>query len=187
MTRDGTALNQVRRRDRAVDDESWLWQKLAGASFGVLAMADGDQPLVNVNLFAFDPDRRVLYFHTAAIGRTRETIERNARVCFVVADMGRLLPADEALEFSVEYESAVLFGQARVVEDADEARHGLQLLLDRYAPHLRPDRDYRPIAPDEIRRTSVFRVDIESWSGKRKLEDPDFPGAFRFADKAGRG
>jgi nitroimidazol reductase NimA-like FMN-containing flavoprotein (pyridoxamine 5'-phosphate oxidase superfamily) len=146
-------------------------------------MADGDQPLVNVNLFAFDVDRRAIYLHTARLGRTRETIEKNPNVCFVVSDMGRLLPAKEAGEFSVEYESVVVFGRASVVEDADEARHGLQLLLDRYAPHLRPDRDYRPVTDDELRRTSVFRVDVQSWSGKRKMADADFPGAFRFGEE----
>jgi nitroimidazol reductase NimA-like FMN-containing flavoprotein (pyridoxamine 5'-phosphate oxidase superfamily) len=183
VTRDGQALNAVRRRDRAVEDEAWLRAKLDGAAFGVLAMADGDQPLVNVNLFGFDADRRALYLHTARLGRTRETIEKNPKVCFVVADMGRLLPADEALEFSVEYESVVVFGRASVVEDGEEVRHGLQLLLDRYAPHLRPDRDYRPITSEEVRRTSVFRLDIESWSGKRKTADADFPGAFHFGEK----
>lgn len=183
MTQDRRALNAVRRQDRAVDDEAWLRARLDSAAFGVLAMADGDQPLVNVNLFAFDPDRRAIYLHTGRIGRTRETVQRNPKVCFLVADMGRLLPADEALEFSVEYESVVVFGRASVVEDAEEARQGLQLLLDRYAPHLHPDRDYRPITGDELRRTSVFRVDVESWSGKRKATDPDFPGAFRFGEK----
>jgi uncharacterized protein len=180
-------LNAVRRSDRAVHEEAWIQTRLNSAAFGVLAMADGGQPFLNVNLFAFDRDRRALYFHTAPTGRTLETIERNPRVCFVVADMGRLLPADEAMEFSVEYESVVVFGRACVVKDTDEARHGLQLLLDRYAPHLRPDRDYRPITDDELRRTGVFRVDIESWSGKRKAADADFPGAFRFGEKDASG
>lgn len=182
MTRD-RPLNAVRRSDRAVFDDAWIRARLDGAAFGVLALADGDQPLVNVNLFALDPDRRALYLHTARIGRTPETIAENPKVCFVVADMGRLLPADEASEFSVEYESVVVFGRASAVEDADEARHGLQLLLDRYAPHLRPDRNYRPITDEALGRTRVYRVDIESWSGKRKAAGADFPGAFRFGEE----
>lgn len=182
MTRD-QALNAVRRGDRAVYDDAWLRERLAGAAFGVLAMADGDQPLVNVNLFAFDADRRAIYLHTARLGRTRETVEKNPKVCFVVAEMGRLLPAKEAGEFSVEYASVVLFGRASVVDDADEARRGLQLLLDRYAPHLRPGRDYRTVADEELGRASVFRVDIESWSGKRKMADAGFPGAFHFDEE----
>ena len=97
--------------------------------------------------------------------------------------MGRLLPADEALEFSVEYGGVVVFGTASIVSDPGEAEHGLQLLLDKYAPHLRPGRDYRPITAGELKRTSVFRLDIESWSGKRKVEAADFPGAYRYEER----
>jgi hypothetical protein len=54
------------------------------------------------------------------------------------------------------------------------------LLLDKYAPHLKPGRDYRPIVDAELARTAVYRIQIESWSGKRKQATPDFPGAFYY-------
>lgn len=82
--------------------------------------------------------------------------------------MGRLLPAPEALEFSVEYAGVVTFGTGRVVEEQDEARTALQMLLDKYAPHLRPGVDYRATTDDELKRTAVYRIDIEAWSGKQK-------------------
>jgi hypothetical protein len=91
-----------------------------------------------------------------------------------------LLPADEALEFSVEYAGVTVFGLACIVDDPVEAEYGLQALLDKYAPHLRPGRDYRPITPEELARTSVYRIDIEAWSGKRGRAAEDFPGAFRY-------
>jgi hypothetical protein len=69
------------------------------------------------------------------------------------------------------------------VSDVEEAELGLQLLLDKYAPHLKPGRDYRSITEGELKRTSVFRLDIESWSGKRKYADPDFPGAYLYEDR----
>jgi nitroimidazol reductase NimA-like FMN-containing flavoprotein (pyridoxamine 5'-phosphate oxidase superfamily) len=93
--------------------------------------------------------------------------------------MGRLLPAETALEFSVEYAGVTAFGRATIIE-GDEARHALQLLLDKYAPHLRPGRDYRAITDDELRRTGVFRIDIEEWSAKKKEVDASFPGAFEY-------
>ncbi len=104
-------------------------------------------------------------------------------MAFTIHEMGRLLPADEALEFSVEYGGVVVFGRASVVGDPEEAEYGLQLLLDKYSPHLKPGRDYRPITTDELKRTSVFRVDIEAWSGKRKFVEPDFPGAYLYEDR----
>jgi len=56
--------------------------------------------------------------------------------------------------------------------------YALQLLRDKYAPHLRPGRDYSPTTPEERQRTSVYRIAIEEWSGRRKQVEPDFPGAF---------
>ena len=173
-----SSLTRIRRRDRAVEDDAWIKDFLHRAAWGLMAMADEGQPLVNSNLFVYDAAADCIYLHTAISGRTRATIEANARVCFHVAEMGRLLPAGEALEFSVEYASVIVFGLACIVQDEDEARRGLQLLLDKYAPHLRPGRDYRPITDQELARTSVYRIDIEGWSGKRKAVGQDFPGAF---------
>jgi hypothetical protein len=168
----------MRRRDRAVEDQAWIRDFLARAPVGTVAVCDGLQPLLVPNLFVFDPDRAAIYVHSARIGTTRSVCETNERVAFAVHEMGRLLPADEALEFSTEFASVVAIGRATVVEDAGEARDALQALLDKYAPHLSPGRDYRPPTPEEMKRTTVLRIDVESWSGKRKEAEPEFPGAY---------
>ena len=173
------ARSALRRRDRGKDDR-WVAAFLHEAPYGFLATTDADgQPFLNSNLFVFDEARRAIYLHTHRTGRTRRNLEATGmRVSFGAVAMGRLLPADEALEFSVEYAGVVAFGKGSVVCETEEARHGLQLLLDKYAPHLRPGRDYRAITEGELRRTAVFRIDIESWSGKQKEVEADFPGAF---------
>jgi nitroimidazol reductase NimA-like FMN-containing flavoprotein (pyridoxamine 5'-phosphate oxidase superfamily) len=102
------------------------------------------------------------------------------KVCFTISEIGRLLPAAEALEFSVEYTGVVVFGRGQVINDLTEAKHGLQQILDKYAPHLKPGQDYRPIVEEELKRTAVFRIAIEEWSGKKKEVPPDFPGAFYY-------
>jgi nitroimidazol reductase NimA-like FMN-containing flavoprotein (pyridoxamine 5'-phosphate oxidase superfamily) len=173
----------IRRRDRVVDDEAWIQDLLLQAPMGVLATVYGEHPFINSNLFVYDPATQVVYLHTAHVGRTRANIEANAAVCFSVYEMGRILPAKTALDFSVEYAGVVIFGQATIVADPAEARHGLQLLLDKYAPHLRPDRDYRAITDEELTRTAVYRIDIEEWSGKRNIKSSDFPGAFTYGQR----
>jgi len=72
----------------------------------------------------------------------------------------------------------VAFGTGHVIEDRDESRRALQLLLDKYAPHLKPGKHYRPITDGELKRTGVYRIDIETWSGKQKEAAAHFPGAF---------
>jgi nitroimidazol reductase NimA-like FMN-containing flavoprotein (pyridoxamine 5'-phosphate oxidase superfamily) len=177
---DGLPRAQVRRRDRAVTDEGWIRGLLRRAAFGTLATVRDRQPFVNMNIFVYDEAANALYIHTARAGRTRSNVGAEERVCFAVGEMGRLLPAPTALHFSVEYASVVVFGRARTVEDEAEAERALQQLLDKYAPHLRPGRDYRPIQPEELAVTSVYRIEIDEWSGKQKVAPPDHPGAFSY-------
>ncbi len=170
--------SRLRRRDRGKDD-AWVRAFLTRAPWGTLAtVGEGGQPYLNSNLFVFDEERHCIYLHTHRTGRTRDNMDAADRVAFSASGMGRLLPAPEALEFSIEYCGVNVFGTGTVVEDADEARHALQRLLDKYAPHLKPGRDYRPTTDDELRQTAVYRVDIETWSGKQKEVEADFPGAF---------
>jgi nitroimidazol reductase NimA-like FMN-containing flavoprotein (pyridoxamine 5'-phosphate oxidase superfamily) len=171
-------LAEVRRRDRAVANEEWIRNVLQRAPMGTLATVRDGQPFVNMNIFVYDESANVLYLHTARAGRTLTNVEADERVCFGVAEMGRLLPAPTALHFSVEYAGVVVFGRARVVPDDAEAERALQMLLDKYAPHLWPGRDYRPIQPEELAVTAVYRIEIEEWSGKQKVAPPDHPGAF---------
>jgi nitroimidazol reductase NimA-like FMN-containing flavoprotein (pyridoxamine 5'-phosphate oxidase superfamily)/uncharacterized damage-inducible protein DinB len=172
------ARTAIRRHDRGKDD-AWIRAFLHAAPYGFLATVDDSgQPFLNSNLYAYDEEAHCIWLHTARTGRTPSNVDAYDRVCFSVAGIGRMLPADEALEFSVEYAGVVVFGRGRVVEDPSEARAGLQKLLDRYAPHLKPDRDYRGITLDEMKRTATYRLDIEAWSGKQKEAEVDFPGAF---------
>ena len=170
----------LRRRDRGKDD-AWVAAFMKRAAYGFLATVGHEgQPFLNSNLFVYDDtdgDRRI-YLHTHRTGRTRDNLESAEKVAFSTVAMGRLLPAPEALEFSVEYAGVVAFGTGRVVEDEDEARMALQMLLDKYAPHLRPGVDYRATTDDELKRTAVYRIDVEAWSGKQKEVPEDFPGAF---------
>lgn len=176
------ALNQARRKDRSIDDTAWIEAFLQRADFGVLASEHNGQPFTNMNLFVYDAARRAIYLHTAHDGRTRYNIESNPKVCFSISEMGRLLPAKTALEFSVEYSGVMVFGKACVVKDEREAAYGLQLLLDKYFPHLQPGADYRAIQAEELARTAVFRIDIEEWSGKQKAAPEDFTGAFYYGE-----
>lgn len=159
----------MRRVDRAMPSEDAIEALLLEAQVGFIATCAQDQPFIHSNYFWYDKAGHSIYFHTAIEGRTRDNIIRNPRVCFSTAKAGRLLPAKTALEFSTEYAGVCAFGQARIVERADEAEYALQGLLDKYFPDLIPGKDYRPITQEEIAITSVFAIEIEAWSGKEKI------------------
>ncbi len=171
----------TRRSDRGIEDEAWIRAFLHSAPVGTLATVYDDQPFINSNLYVYDEAEHAIYMHTARVGRTQANVDEQEKVCFSIMEMGRLLPADEALEFSVEYSGVVVFGRAHIIGGA-EAKNALQMLLDKYAPHLKPGQHYRPTTDDELKRTAVYRIDIDAWSGKKKQAEPDFPGAFYYGE-----
>jgi len=176
-------FNQIRRKDRAVDDAAWIKDFLHRAPDGAIATAFEGQPFITTRNYAYDEAGRAIYLHGAKTGRFSANVKANPRVCFSVSQMGRLLPADTALEFSVEFSGVVVFGQIALVEDEKEAAHALRLILRKYFPHLRYGQDYSPVRPQELKRTAVYRIGIETWSGKRKQVEDDFSGAFFYGEK----
>ena len=159
----------MRRHDREIKDQPEIKALLRDSRFGFIATVFENQPFIHANLFWYDEKNQRIYFHTALEGRARSNIEASPQICFSVAAMGRLLPAETAIEFSTEYASVTVFGSARIADDTAEQRHGLQGLLDKYFPQLQSGVDYSPITDAELQRTSVFAMEIESWSGKHKV------------------
>ena len=178
-----TKINKIRRKDRAVNDEKWIKKFLIQTDFGVLATSHENQPYAKPNLFVFDQKTKSIYLHTADKGHTIDNVKNNENVCFTVSKMGRLLPADTAPEFSLEYSSVVVFGRARILSDIKERIYGLQLLLDKYFPHFKPGVDYPQLDANAMSGVAVYKIEISSWSGKQKKVPPDFPGAFYFDTK----
>ncbi len=173
---------QLRRIDRAVSDEAWIIDLLHRAPVAVLATVFDGQPFLNSNLFVYDDAAHVIYMHTARTGRTRNNVSEEERVCLSVFEMGRLLPDKIALEFSVEYKGVNIFGRAAII-DGEESERALQQLCDKYFTHLKPGIDYRPANRLELKRTAVYRITIDTWSGKQKQVADDFPGAFYYREK----
>jgi nitroimidazol reductase NimA-like FMN-containing flavoprotein (pyridoxamine 5'-phosphate oxidase superfamily) len=82
------------------------------------------------------------------------------------SELGRLLPSNVAIEFSLQFRSVAVFGTARVVTDPDEARRLLYGLISKYFPEMTAGKEYREITDKELRATSIYAIQIESWSGK---------------------
>lgn len=175
-----------RRVDRSMTEEGIRTLLEDGGACVLSAVLDG-RPFSLPRIYVYDPSREAVYVHGAHGGETGRVMETEedgggVPVNLTVFEMGRLLPAPEALEFGLEYASVVVRGRAFEVEDEEEALEALGLLMEKYAPHLEAGKDYRAITPEEVARTSVLRIRIESWSGKEKVAAPDFPGAYRWRD-----
>jgi nitroimidazol reductase NimA-like FMN-containing flavoprotein (pyridoxamine 5'-phosphate oxidase superfamily) len=160
-----TPPNQQRRKEHARDD-AWVQAFLRRAQIGHVATQWGEQPFITPTSFWYDEAHHQITFHSNAVGRIRANSEHHDRVCFEASEFGRFLPSNVALEFSVQYASVIVYGHIRVVENFDEKRRLLNGLIGKYFSPMAAGREYRPITDQELKRTSVYAIAIESWSGK---------------------
>ena len=154
-----------------VRDDDWIRNFLRSAQIARIASMWEDQPFITPSTFLFDEPNHRLVFHSNVSGRVRANLERHSRVCAEVSQMGRTLPSNVALEFSLQFRSVVIFGLARVLTDPEEQREVMHRLIAKYFGHMQLGADYRPATDKELRRTSVYEIRIESWSGKENWKE----------------
>ena len=65
----------------------------------------------------------------------------------------------------------IVFGTAHVLEDVLEQRKMLHLLIAKYFALMELGKDYRPVTDQELKRTAVYELRIESWSGKENWQE----------------
>jgi uncharacterized protein len=165
-----TPPNHQRHPEYACSDE-WIEEFLKHAQIGHIATRWENQPFITPTLFYYATEQHTIYIHANIVGRLRANAERFPEVCFETSNTGRLLPSNAALEFSLQYESVIAFGKIRIVENEAEKEQVLYRLIEKYFPEMRPGVHYRHITSQELQRTSVLAIDIESWSGKRNWHD----------------
>lgn len=151
-------------------DDDWIRAFLRTAKVGHIASARDGQPYLNPSTFWFDQEHHQIIVHSNVAGRVRSNIENNHKVCFEASEVGKLLPSNVALEFSLQYRSVIVFGTARIVTDHDETRRVLYGLIKKYFPKMTPGREFREITDKELRATSVYAIQIEEWSGKENWQ-----------------
>lgn len=152
-------------------DDEWIRAFLRQAKVGHIASARDGQPFLNPTTFWFDEAKHQIIFHSNVTGRIRSNIESNPKVAFETSELGKMLPANVALEFSLQFRSVVVFGKARLISNPEEARRVMYRLIHKYFPEMAAGREFREITEKELKRTSVYAIEIEEWSGKENWKD----------------
>jgi nitroimidazol reductase NimA-like FMN-containing flavoprotein (pyridoxamine 5'-phosphate oxidase superfamily) len=160
-----------------VEDRAALHALLADAlvaHLGVTVERDGSShPLVLPTAYAVDlegPDAGgSLYVHgSVAAGWLRASADRT--VCVTITELDGLVAGRSSFHHSMNYRSAVVIGTARVVDDPQERRHALDLIVD----HMIPGRaaTLRASTRKELAATAVLAVPLREASMKARAGGP---------------
>lgn len=149
----------MRRKEKQMSEESAVSEVVRRAQVCRLAMSDGLQPYVVPLCFGFAD--RTLYLHAATEGRKLDIIKKNNRVCFEFDVDTELVRNTEPCSWTMRYKSVIGFGEAVLVEGAEEKRAALQVIMNQYS------NDTFAFPDQSLGRIAVIKVAVHSMSGKQ--------------------
>lgn len=147
---------------RAEYDRATIHAILDAAAVCHIAYVIDGQPYCTPTLHWRDGER--LYWHGSSASRMLRNQARGLPACLTVTHLDGLVLARSAFNHSANFRSAMVFGTAHLVEDAEEKRRALDDVTDRLFPGRRAE--LREMTAQEIKATSVVAMDIEEASAK---------------------
>jgi len=155
----------MRRRDKEISTREEIDAVIREADVCHLAFSVGDEPYVIPISFGYDGE--ALYLHTAKTGKKIDFIELNNRVCFEL-ETNVVLQTDEndACMWTFTFESVIGHGTISELTHAEAKAHGLNQIMEHYS-----GRKWE-MGGNALATTRVWRVAVESVTGKRSAEKP---------------
>jgi uncharacterized protein len=126
------------------------------------------QPFVIPTAYGRVGDR--LYIHGSPASRMLRTLKQGIEVCLTVTLLDGLVLARSAFHHSMNYRSVVVFGQAMLVNDANEKLEALKSFTE----HVMPGRwaEVRPPNRQELAGTLVLALPLSEASAKIRSGAP---------------
>jgi nitroimidazol reductase NimA-like FMN-containing flavoprotein (pyridoxamine 5'-phosphate oxidase superfamily) len=157
------AVNRVKRlHDRGFYDHAIVHALLDAAALCHVSYVVDGQPYCTPTLFWREGSR--LYWHGSSASRMLRNQSDGQPACLTVTHLDSLVLARCGFNHSADYRSVMAFGQARLVDDPEEKRRALVMMVDRFFP--RRTAKLRQSTTQEIKATAVVMMDIERASAK---------------------
>lgn len=155
----------MRRADRAVTAFSDQLEILRRCKILRLAFSDSQGLYIVPVSFGYTVagEALTLYLHSAREGRKVACMTPGCPVAFETDCGFSLLPGDTACRYSCTYQSLTGTGRAEPVETVAEQCQGLQAIMAHQT-----GRSFS-FSEDMVRTVAVFRIQVETLSGKQRL------------------
>ncbi|PLY03231.1 MAG: pyridoxamine 5'-phosphate oxidase family protein [Desulfuromonas sp.] len=152
----------MRRNDKQITDFEKIEEVIRKCRVCRLGLSHNDRPYIIPINFGYRD--KTLYFHSAREGTKVDILKKNPNICFEFdIDLGTVRNEDSGCNWSNRYQSVIGFGKIAIVEGVEQKRDALDILMKNYSD-TRFDYPYR-----SLENTLVFKVDIESMTGKQSI------------------
>lgn len=157
-------MNGMTRRERQVTDIDEIIKILDKSKVAHIGMIDGDEPyVVPMNYgYIMDGEKLTVYLHGAKRGRKLDVMRRNPKVFFeAVCD---IVPfeGEVACKYGITYASVMGRGTAHIVEDVEEKKRALSVLMK-----TQTGKDFS-FDDKLVSVVSVIRIDVLEYTAKHR-------------------
>ncbi|MFX1507290.1 MAG: pyridoxamine 5'-phosphate oxidase family protein [Promethearchaeota archaeon] len=157
-------MRDIRRKEKAITDETEMKQILQKAQYVTLAMSKDNQPYLVTLSHGYDPEKNILFFHCASEGKKMDYLTSNNGLVWgqALIDLGYAQGACDHLYATTQFKGKVSF-----LHDLEEKRQALINMIQKL------DENPQEIIETQLKEKSVAkvtigRIDIEYMSGKKQ-------------------
>lgn len=149
----------MRRRDKEITSLPEIEAIIRSARICRVAMSENNSPYVVPMNFGYRD--RTLYIHSSGEGRKIDILKENSRVCFEIDVETKIIPAEKACSWGMQYRSVIGSGRAVFLENRKEKAAALDIIMAQYTNQAF---DYSSKAIDA---TVVIKIEISEMTGKQ--------------------
>ncbi|WP_018962808.1 pyridoxamine 5'-phosphate oxidase family protein [Coprothermobacter platensis] len=156
----------MRRIDREVTDPARIDEIIRICDCCRLGMVDKDSVYIVPLNFGFKNEngKRIFYFHGAKEGKKMELVKLNPLVGFEMDTNHRISVGKNACDYSFLYSSVIGKGVVTLVEDVQEKRNALNLIMQHYS-----GRNNWTFHPEALEKIAVMKLEVTELSCKEHV------------------
>lgn len=150
---------------KKIKDEKILEDILLDAQYLRLGLCGDDKPYIVPISFGYKD--KTIYLHSSKKGTKINLIKQNKNACFEVDNFYETLPSDAPCSYYMKYQSVVGYGTATILEDEEEKKEGLKIIIHRYH-----NKEYN-IDDLNVKGVAIIRIDVDEMHGRHYGMDYD--------------
>ena len=154
----------MHRAEYEITAEGELLDLLLGGKFVTMALHDEPYPYLVTLSYGLDQVSRCLYLHTARVGHKLDLLSANPSVCgTVVHDLGY-----QDGKCKHRYASVIVCGRLRRVEERDERRRAMHVLLQQLEDDSEAGwRRFKLDTEKPWETVQILALDVDHMTGRR--------------------
>lgn len=153
-------FREMRRKNQQLPNEECI-TILKQCTSGTLALhGDNAYPYTIPMSYVYHDGK--IYFHSALTGHKIDAVNRNNKASFCVIFKDDIVPE----KFTTGFQSVIVFGKIRIIDNSNEKRKAIELLAEKYSPGIDSENEIN----SAFDRMHMLELDIEHMSGKEGIE-----------------